>query len=69
MTRGKEVEGASRMSGKNNVNPGQYKVGGREKPGTPLGPEKDDKEAFTRSKKQERGSAGSAAPKESRKKK
>ena len=57
------------MSGKNNVNPGQYKVGGREKPGTPLGPEKEDKEAFTQSKKQERGSTGSAAPKENRKKK
>jgi hypothetical protein len=43
------------MSGKNNVNPGQYKVAGREKPGKPLGPEKDQKEAFARSRKQERG--------------
>ena len=52
------------MSAKNNVNPGQYKVAGREKPGTPLGPEKEAKESFTRAKKHERG----AAPKESRKK-
>ena len=51
------------MSGKNNVNPGQYKVAGREKPGKPLGPEADDKEAFARAKKQERG----AGPKPRRK--
>jgi hypothetical protein len=56
------------MSSKNNVNPGQYKVAGREKPGTPLGQE-HDKEAFAESKKQERGSTGAAAPKENRKKK
>ena len=57
------------MSGKNNVNPGQYKVAGREKPGKPLGPEADNKEAFARSRKQERGSASKAqaAPKENRK--
>ena len=57
------------MSGKNNVNPGQYKVGGREKPGTPLGPEAEAKESFAKSKKQERGAAPKqpAAPKENRK--
>ena len=57
------------MSGKNNVNPGQYKVAGREKPGKPLGPEAEDRETFAKSRKQERG-AGSkeqAAPKENRK--
>jgi hypothetical protein len=51
------------MSGKNNVNPGQYKVAGREKPGKPLGPEKDQKEEFAQSRKQERG----AHPKPGRK--
>jgi hypothetical protein len=59
------------MSKRNNVNPGQYKVGGREKPGTPLGPEGEDKEAFSQSKKQERARApeeNAAAPKENRKK-
>ncbi len=58
------------MSGKNNVNPGQYKVAGREKPGKPLGPEAEDKESFARSRKQERGGAApkqQAAPKENRK--
>ena len=45
------------MSKHNNVNPGQYKVAGREKPGKPVGPEKDFKERFSRSLKQERGSA------------
>jgi hypothetical protein len=43
------------MSGKNNVNPGQYKVAGREKPGKPLGTERAQKDAFTRSRKQARG--------------
>ena len=57
------------MSGKNNVNPGQYKVAGREKPGKPLGPEAENKEAFSKSRKQERGAAPKErpAPKESRK--
>ncbi|MEN3336975.1 MAG: hypothetical protein V7647_651 [Acidobacteriota bacterium] len=57
------------MSGKNNVNPGQYKVGGREKPGKPLGPEAENKESFAKSRKQERGAAPeeAAAPKENRK--
>jgi hypothetical protein len=48
------------MSSKNNVNPGQYKVGGREKPGKPLGSETDNKERFSRSKKQERGADANA---------
>jgi hypothetical protein len=59
------------MSKRNNVNPGQYKVGGREKPGTPLGPEREHKEAFSQMKKQERASApgeNAPAPKENRKK-
>jgi hypothetical protein len=42
------------MSGKNNVNPGQYKVAGREKPSKPLGTEQEHKDAFARSRKQER---------------
>ena len=46
------------MSKHNNVNPGQYKVAGREKPGKPLGPEKDQKDTFAQSRKQERGAAG-----------
>jgi hypothetical protein len=45
------------MSKHNNVNPGQYKVAGREKPGKPLGPENEDKERFSRSLKHERRSA------------
>ncbi len=59
------------MSKRNNVNPGQYKVGGREKPGTPLGPEREDKEAFSQSKKQERAwgpEENRTAPTETRKK-
>ena len=52
------------MSSKNNVNPGQYKVGGRERPGKSLGPERDRKEDLARSHKAERG----AATKENRKK-
>jgi hypothetical protein len=57
------------MSGKNNVNPGQYKVAGREKPGKPLGPEAENKESFAQSRKQERGAAPKqpSAPKENRK--
>ncbi len=42
------------MSGKNNVNPGQYKVAGRERPSKPLGTEQAHKDAFARSRKQER---------------
>jgi hypothetical protein len=53
------------MSGKNNVNPGQYKVAGREKPSKPLGPEKEHKDAFARSRKQERG-AGKTRPERAR---
>lgn len=45
------------MSKHNNVNPGQYKVAGREKPGKPSGPEKEHKERLSRSLKQERASA------------
>jgi hypothetical protein len=52
------------MSKHNNVNPGQYKVGGREKPGTPTGTEEEDKQALADSKK----SKGGSAPKENRKK-
>jgi hypothetical protein len=57
------------MSAKNNVNPGQYKVAGREKPGKPLGPEEEAKEAFSMSRKQERGAGPKErpAPKENRK--
>jgi hypothetical protein len=52
--------GDTEMSRHINVNPGQYKVAGREKPGKPLGIEEEAREAFARSRKQERA----AAPKE-----
>jgi hypothetical protein len=56
------------MSKRNNVNPGQYKVGGREKPGTPTGTEVEPKQSFAQSKKHEvENSGGRAAPKENRK--
>lgn len=51
------------MSSKNNLNPGQYKVAGREKPGTPLGTEQEQKDAFARSRKQERGASKTKARK------
>jgi hypothetical protein len=43
------------MSKHNNVNPGQYKVGGREKPGKPTGTEDEPKQEFAESKKHEGG--------------
>jgi hypothetical protein len=36
-----ERQRGSAMSKANNVNPGQYKVAGRERPGEPLGQERD----------------------------
>ena len=51
------------MSKHNNVNPGQYKVAGRDKMGKPHDSENSPKQAFSRSRKQERG----AAPKPKRK--
>lgn len=43
------------MSKHNNVNPGQYKVAGRDKMGKRHGGESQPKEAFSLSRKQERG--------------
>jgi hypothetical protein len=43
------------MSRKINVNPGQYKVAGREKPGKPTGVEAEQRERLSQSRKQERG--------------
>lgn len=51
------------MSKHNNVNPGQYKVAGRDKMGKPHDGESTPKQAFAQSRKQERG----AAPKPKRK--
>jgi len=42
------------MSRKINVNPGQYKLAGREKLGKPTGLEADQKERLSQSRKQER---------------
>jgi hypothetical protein len=39
------------MSKNNNVNPGQYKVAGRDKPGKPRGIENESKEARARATK------------------
>ena len=45
------------MSKNNNVNPGQYKVGGRDKPGKPRGIENESKEARARSARESRRTA------------
>jgi hypothetical protein len=41
------------MSKRVNVNPGQYKVGGRLHPGTPTAREAEARQAFTKSKAQD----------------
>lgn len=49
-----------------NVNPGQYKVAGREKPGEPLDSDDKQREAISKAHLEERKD-NKAAPKENRK--